>query len=253
MSGLSAPVRWSVPVAVAAVCLALASPAAWAAADNEARAVIKAVDRVLLSSELAARVTSLPRRAGDAFRKGDLLVALDCDLHKAQSSKVAAELEGARLKLENARQLQELRSIGALEVSVAESDYTQTQAALRIAQLNAGRCGIRAPWSGRVVAVHVKPYENVRQQQELIEIINDGRFEAEVIVPAKWMRWLKPGTPLTLQVDETGSSAQAKVAAITPAIDAVSQTVVLRAAIADGSRLIPGMSATAVFNVPSTK
>lgn len=244
---------WSLGAATLAMCMGGLSTLAQAAPDNEARAVIKAVDRVLLSSELAARVTRLPKRAGDAFRKGDLLVSLDCDLHRAQATKVAAELEGARLKMENAKQLQELRSIGALDVSVAESEYAQTQAALRIAQLNAGRCSISAPWTGRVVAVHVKPYENVRQQQELIEIINDSRFEAEVVVPAKWMRWLKPGTPLDLQVDETGTSAKAKVVAITPAIDAVSQTVVLRAAIADGSQLIPGMSATAVFNAPPNK
>lgn len=236
-------------LAAAGLCAGLLGGAAQAA-DNEARAVIKALDRALLSSELAGRVTSLPRRAGDAFKKGDLLVALDCDLYQAQAAKVAAEHKGARLKMENARQLKELRSIGALEVTMAESDFAQTQAALRIAQLNAERCSIRAPWPGRVVAVHVNPYENVRQQQELIEIINDRQFEAEVVVPANWMRWLKPGTPLELRVDETGTTASAKVTAITPAIDAVSQTVVLRATLADGSQLIPGMSATAAFNLP---
>ncbi len=236
-------------LAAAGLCAGLLGGTAQAA-DNEARAVIKALDRALLSSELAGRVTSLPRRAGDAFKKGDLLVALDCDLYQAQAAKVAAEHKGARLKMENARQLKELRSIGALEVTMAESDFTQTQAALRIAQLNAERCSIRAPWPGRVVAVHVNPYENVRQQQELIEIINDRQFEAEVVVPANWMRWLKPGTPLELRVDETGTTASAKVTAITPAIDAVSQTVVLRATLADGSQLIPGMSATAAFNLP---
>lgn len=232
-----------------ALCAVLLAPQA-RAADGEARAVIKSLDRALLSSELAGRVTSLPRRAGDAFKKGDLLVALDCDLYQAQAAKVAAEHKAARLKMENAQQMKELRAIGALDVSLAESEFAQTQAALRIAQLNAERCTIRAPWPGRVVAVHVKPYENVRQQQELIEIINDRQFEAEIVVPANWMRWLKPGTPLKLRVDETGTTASAKVTAITPAIDAVSQTVVLRAALADGSQLIPGMSATAVFNLP---
>ena len=93
----------------------------------------------------------------------------------------------------------------------------------------------------------------MKQQQELIEIINDRQFEAEVVVPANWMRWIKPGTPLELKVEETGSTAKAKVTAITPAIDPVSQTVVLRATLADGSQLIPGMSATAVFNPPPAK
>lgn len=243
------PVSWMTALALFSMSAAHCAYAA----DNEARAVITALDRVLLSSELAARVSKLPKRAGDAFKKGELLVSLDCDLYQAQAAKVAAELEGARLKRDNARELKELRSIGALEVSMAESEHTQIQVTQRIAQINTGRCNVRAPWPGRVVAVHVKPYENVRQQQELIEIINDSRFEADVVVPAKWMRWLKPGTPLELRVDETGTTAKAKVAAITPAIDAVSQTVVLRAAIADGSRLIPGMSATAVFSLPNAR
>lgn len=239
-------------LATAGLFLALATLPAQAA-ENEARAVIKALDRALLSSELAGRVTSLPRRAGDAFKKGDLLVAIDCNLYQAQAAKVEAEHEAARLKMENAQQLRELRSIGALDVTLAESEFAQTKSALRIAQLNADRCSIRAPWPGRVVAVHVNAFENVRQQQELIEIISDRQFEAEIVVPAQWMRWLKPGTPLELRVDETGTTANARVTAITPAIDAVSQTVVLRASLAGGSRLIPGMSATAVFNLPAAR
>lgn len=237
---------------VASLC-AVGLAAQAQAAGNEARAVIKALDRALLSSELAGRITRLPHRAGDAFKKGDLLVAIDCELYQAQSAKVAAEHKGARSKLENAQQLNELRSIGALEVTTAESEFAQTQAALRIAQLNAGRCNIHAPWPGRVVALHVNPHENVKQQQELIEIINDRQFEAEVVVPAIWMRWVKPGTPLELRVEETGTTANAKVTAITPAIDPVSQTVVLRATLANGAQLIPGMSATAVFSPPPTR
>lgn len=222
---------------------------AWSghAEEYKARAVIKALDRAVLSGELAARVNQLPKRVGDSFREGELLIGLDCSLYEAQAAKVAAENKAARVKLDNARQLNELRSIGSLDVALAQSEYAQTQAELRIARLNTERCSIKAPYAGKVVTVLVNRHENIRQQQELLEIVADQRLEAEVVVPATWLTWLQPELPLTLALDETGARVEATLAAISPAIDPVSQTLLLRARLAQPSGMMPGMSATAYF------
>lgn len=227
-------------------------PAA-ARAEYEARAVIKAVDRAVLSGELAAKVERLPLRPGDAFAKGDLLVALDCSLYQAQADKVSAEVRAAKIKRDNARELKALNSIGELDVALAQSEYAQGLAELTIARLNTARCEIHAPWDGRVVSLRINAQENVRQQQELIEIVGDRQLEAEIVVPAAWLAWLVPGQSIQLQVDDRAAPARAEVSAIIPAIDAVSQTVLLRAVLAQDAQLIPGMSATAVFDAPSAQ
>jgi len=227
-------------------------PAA-ARAEYEARAVIKAIDRAVLSGELAAKVERLPLRPGDAFAKGDLLVAMDCALYQAQADKVSAEVRATKIKSENALELKALNSIGELDVALARSEYAQSLAELRIARLNTERCTIKAPWDGRVVSLRVNAHENIRQQQELIEIVGDRQLEAEIVVPAAWLNWLAPGQPIQLHVDDRADPASAEVSAIIPAIDAVSQTVLLRATLAQDAQLIPGMSATAVFNAPSAQ
>lgn len=224
---------------------------AWA--EYEARAVIKALDRAVLSGELAAKVKQLPVRPGEAFSKGDVLVELDCDLYQAQADKVSAEVRAARIKRDNARELKALNSIGELDVALAQSEYAQSLAELHIAKLNTERCTIKAPWDGKVVSVHVNAHENIRQQQELIEVVSDKVLEAEVVVPAAWLNWLKPEQSIRLLVDDRADAASAVVSAIIPAIDAVSQTVLLRATITHESELIPGMSATAVFDAPSAQ
>lgn len=224
-----------------------------ALAEYEARAVIKALDRAVLSGELAARVESLPVRAGEAFAKGDPLVELDCALYKAQAEKVSAEVRAAKIKRDNARELRSFNSIGEVDVALAQSEYAQSLAELNIARLNTQRCTIKAPWDGRVVGVRVNAHENIRQQQELIEIVGDRQLEAEIVVPAGWLSWLETGQSLQLQVDGRDNTAAAKVSAIIPAIDAVSQTVLLRATLSQDAQLIPGMSATAVFNAPSAQ
>ncbi len=222
-------------------------------AESAAQAVIKALDRAVLSGELAARVKQLPLRPGEAFAAGDALVVLDCDLYQAQADKVSAEVRAAKIKRDNARELKALNSIGELDVALAQSEYAQSLAELRIARLNTERCIIKAPWDGRVVSVQVNAHENIRQQQELIEIVADRQLEAEVVVPAAWLNWLAPGQPIHLRVDDRDELVEAEISAIIPAIDAVSQTVLLRATLAQNTQLIPGMSATAIFNAPTAQ
>lgn len=239
------------------VTAALAAALLWAPttayAEYVAQAVIKALDRAVLSGELAARVDRLPLRPGDAFAAGDPLVVLDCALYQAQADKVSAEVRAAKIKHDNARELKVLNSIGELDVALAQSEYSQSLAELRIARLNTERCTIKAPWDGRVVSVQVNAHENIRQQQELIEIVDDRKLEAEIVVPAAWLNWLALGQPIRLQVDDRAEPADAEISAIIPAIDAVSQTVLLRATLAQNTQLIPGMSATAIFNAPSAQ
>lgn len=218
-----------------------------ALAEYEAQAVVQAVNRAELSSELAGRITHLPFRMGDSFNKGDVLVALDCQVYKAQASKVEAELDAATVKLKSAVELQKLNAIGELDAALAESEYAQSKAELNIARINTRRCEIRAPWSGRVAELRVSRYENVKQQQPLIVIVDDSALETEVVVPAAWLAWLEQGQEMELRVAGLQVAAKAKVAAIAPAIDSVSQTVLLRASITPGAALVPGIAGTAVF------
>ena len=76
-----------------------------------------------LSSELAALVVGLPKKWVNLFKQGETLVALDCRLFDAQQDKVSAEVKVAQIRLENTKQLNQLRSIGTLEVAIAESEY----------------------------------------------------------------------------------------------------------------------------------
>lgn len=216
-------------------------------ADVKARAVINAVEAAVLSSELATRVESLPVRPGERFAKGDLLVSLDCRLFKAQGRKVSVDVEAARLKRDNAKELKRLNSIGELDVALAQSAYEQSLSEHRMARLNIERCDIQAPWDGAVVELFVNAHESVRQQQKLIQVVASQRQEAEIVVPAGWLEWLEIGQVVRLQVDDRDLEVTAEVSAIIPLIDAVSQTVLLRAELPYNAMLIPGMSATAVF------
>lgn len=224
------------------------------AEEYQARAVIKAENRAVIASELASRVLTLPVAPGQTFKQGDILVGLDCALFKAQQNKIAAESKAADLTLENARQLNQLRSISTLDVAIAEAERDKAQASLAMAELNVARCTLKAPYDGRVVVRSVNRFESVRQHQPLIEIIDDQHLKAEMVAPAAWVRWLKNGLPVRLHPDNASGVVQASLSGITPAIDPASQTVVLHITIPSPAGLLPGMSATAeIVRISTTK
>ncbi|MEF8833274.1 MAG: efflux RND transporter periplasmic adaptor subunit [Halofilum sp. (in: g-proteobacteria)] len=230
--------------AIALVSLIAAKPAA---AADEPRGKIEAVQRTVLSSELSARVASLPRRAGESFEAGNTLVELDCGLYRAERDKVATRLAQAKRRRDNRERLAELDSVGQLEVELARLAVEESEAELRIASLNAARCTIEAPFDGRVVRLHASEHQSVKAQQKLLEIVGAG-LEARVIVPADWLSWLRTGDAMRMRVEETGATVHGAVTRIGAAVDPVSHTVPVWASLEGaGASLRPGMSGDVTF------
>jgi len=220
---------------------------ALSAEPNVARAVIQAFHSTTLSSEISARVVDVPFRAGDPFREGDLLIRFDCRMFEAQAKKVDADLRAAEVKLKNDRKLEKLGSIGVMELVLSETGLEQAKAESSMAHINVERCGIRAPWSGRVVKNLVHEFESVELHKPLISVTSSKHLEVNLIVPSDWVRWIKPGMTFDLRVDETETTHTASVLAIGSVVDPVSQTISIRASVNPDNVLLPGMSGTAIF------
>lgn len=218
------------------------------AAEQRARGMLVASSKATLSSELAAKVISVPKRAGESFKKGEPLIRLDCRLFIAQRDKVQSEVMVAQLKLENAQQLRELNSIGSLDVAIAQAETEKIEAERVMAQLNVDRCDIKAPFSGVVEQVDVHAHEIVQQQQALMKIVSLNSLEAEIIVAAQWMTWLEVGKSIVLHVEESQQKLEAVISHIGPSVDPTSQTIQIRAQIKKvPAKVLPGMSVVAEF------
>ena len=223
-----------------ALCITLPAKAA-----EVGRALLQPSERAVLSAEIGARVEQLPVQPGERFAQGDLLVGLDCSLFGAQRARVEAEAEAARLEAENARELNAMRSIGRLEVALAEQTYAQAQSELRVARINESRCAIRAPFAGEVAEWQVRPHEFARAQEPVLEIVGTEVLEVEIVAPAAWIGSVSPGATLTIQFDGQTDGVPAQVTRINPVIDPVSETVTYYAAPQMRPWMTIGMTGTA--------
>jgi membrane fusion protein (multidrug efflux system) len=216
--------------------------------ESPVRGVVKPVDQAAISGDLAARITELPLKEGQAFRKGELLAAFDCRRHKSEAQAAEAAHREARIAHESQIYLQrnQAGSRYDIETSKARADKAGAEAASLAVRLD--QCRITAPFNGRIAELGVNVHETPAPGKPFLTIINDSTLEVELIVPSAWLGWLKQGTAFTFLVDETGGRYSSHIARIGAAVDPVSQTikVVGRLDSPDG-RVMAGMSGSASF------
>lgn len=240
---------------LAALCLAGSAAARQADAVDAAgriRAQLVARHDVEISSEVAAKIDRLPLKEGDAFAKGDVLVAFDCSLYRAQLAKAEATATAASREQAVTGKLAALHSAGALDVAQAQAHAKEAAADAAYMRTTVGKCIIRAPFAGRVAKRDAAPYEYVTPGKPLLEILDTGALEVKMIVPSKWLAWLKPGARFTVHVDELDANYPAEVVRLGASIDPVSQTIgVSGRMLGTPAELLPGMSGWVTF--PSRK
>ncbi|MDV7212110.1 efflux RND transporter periplasmic adaptor subunit [Azotobacter beijerinckii] len=213
------------------------------------RVLLAPARETTLASQIAGRLTEVNASLGSTFRKGDPLVRFDCSEQQARLKMSNADLASANETHQAKRRLQDLQQAGEVEVALAaiEADKARAQIALYRAQVE--QCLVPAPFNGRVAKVAVKAFQSVSVGQPLLEIVSNETPKVRLNAPASWSAWLKPGTPLTVHIDETGQQYPATVSSINARIDAVSQTLELEATFTnDTTGLLPGMSGTARFD-----
>jgi membrane fusion protein (multidrug efflux system) len=221
-----------------------------AAKDGRIRVQFVAYQQSVLSSELSAKIAGMPFREGDTFRAGQTLVSFDCGLFRAQLAKAEASAEAARQTLKVDQRLQQLNSIGTLDVDLATAKVKENDAEAGAMRATFGKCTLAAPFSGRVAKLDAQAFEYVAPGKPLLEILDTRRLELQMIVPSKWLAWLKVGGHFSIKVDELDREYTGRIVRLGARIDPVSQSISLAGEI-EGAHpeLLPGMSGAAMFKV----
>lgn len=204
-----------------------------------------------LSSELAARIDRINTKIGDHFKKGDVLVVFECSIENAEVAKARAAAEQADRTYAINQRLLALKSIGDLELAVSQAEVGKAKADLAAALATQSKCTITAPFSGVTVEQKAREFQYATPGQALLDIIDDRDLDLELIVPSRWLAWLKPGYPFRVQIDETGKSYPARVTRLGGRVDAVSQSIrVFGEITTDAPELMAGMSGKADIAPP---
>ncbi len=167
-------------------------------------------NQVTLSTTASGMISKVNVTVGDEVAKGAVLVELDPRAHQARLAAAEALREAAqqlnqeaRRELDRTLELFDRTLISDHDRKLAEIELAKSDAALREAEtkliearLQRDYSRINAPFSGRVVAVHVQPGEavvNRLQAQPLVTLVDHRRMLARAQADDRTLARLKVG------------------------------------------------------------
>ena len=215
-----------------------------------ATGVVRASERVELRTDLLAAVREVHRREGEAFERGEVLIAFDCARHQADHRAADARARAAEAEAQQIAHLHALGAEGSGQTRVARARAVAARADADAHRSRIEDCALAAPFDGRVAGVSARAHAVPERGASLMELVGSAAPEIEMVVPSEWLRWLRVGAPLRFAVRETGATIDARVERLGAKVDPVSRTVALYAVPTRADGLLSGMSGTATFRVP---
>lgn len=218
------------------------------------RGVIQPLNESVIASRITARITAMPFGEGASFRRGALLARFDCSQTQAQLRAANAATRAYEKTYQTNVELDQYQAVGKNEVAVSQANLGKAKAEAGAVASQLSDCAVYAPFSGKVVEQLAHSREVAASGQPLLKIQSGGALEVELIVPSRWLTWVRPGEAFAFKIDETGAVIKGVVKRLGAAVDPVSKTVRVTGdvTLSDGL-ILPGMSGTAEFDNPQSK
>lgn len=216
---------------------------------SEYVATLKSRDSAVIMPQVDGQITQISVHSGDKVAAGAALMEIDplkqqATVKSQESARAAqqAQLSWARQQYQRAEGLagagvvskQDLdQAKAAMDAAQAQMDALDAQVREQEVQLHYYK--VVAPRTGIVGDIPVRVGDRVTNSTQLTTVDQPGSLEAYVYVPVERSTQLKMNLPVQI-LDSTGKVvADTRVSFISPQVDNTTQTVLVKAPIANGN------------------
>jgi len=200
---------------------------------------------VMLRPEASGRIARLGFESGQRVRSGQLLVQLDDTLQQAQLKQAEAQAGIARTNLQRSRDLlaQNFVSQSTVDQNVAVLQVAEAQVLL--AQAQASRMRVLAPFDGLAGIRKVELGDYVKDGADLVNIEDISSMAVDFSLPERYLARVRAGQPVEVTLDALpGKRFQGRIQALDSSIDANGRALLVRAMVENpGALLKAGMFA----------
>ena len=164
-------------------------PMQFYAPSGQARVV---QDTVAITPNVSGPVTEVVVRTNQSVSKGDVLFQIDPTIFKATRDQLQAQVQLARIRLEQTQELRADDAVSAYELQEYEAQVKQLEASLSAAEWNLKESTVRAPVDGTVTNLSLRPGARVGGAPVLV-IVEDTDHIVAAQIPQGYLRHVAPG------------------------------------------------------------
>lgn len=226
-----------IPVEVARATIgdAIAAYSGTAALEAEAEAMVVA--------KVGGEVVKIEVEEGDRVKAGQVLARLDGDRLRLELERASANLKKLEQEYQRNLDLYEKGLVSSGAYEGLKYDLDALRSAFRLAQLELNYTSIRAPIDGVIAERHIKVGNTITVNSPAFMVTDLDPLLAYLHLPERDFSKLKADQIARIEVDALpGKIFQAKVARVSPVVDATSGTFKVTVEVPDKSALLkPGM------------
>lgn len=218
----------------------------------DAVATLTAVREVVLSSEVAGRITGINFRSGSKVGTGALLVQLFDSPERADRQAAQAKAAFTGIQLARSEQLAPTGAEPRELLQQRRSERDQAIAAVRQFDARLMQRQVRAPFAGEIGLRRVNLGQYVNPGDPVATLTALEQLYVEFALPQQELSRLRPGSSVSVTSDAyPGRTFTAHVNAVEPKIAKDTRNVTVQALLANPDRALrPGMYVTASLMLP---
>lgn len=185
---------------------------------------------ITLTAKIPAPVTRIYVQEGQSVAAGQLLAEQEAEVIRKNLAEVMTRLELARTLYQKQKKLYE-EGIGAeVQYLTAKNNKEALEATVATLQEQLRNAQIRAPFAGRVDAVLIRIGELLAPGAPAIRLIGSGQPEIKVDVPESYMRLVRPGLPVQVEIPDLDLRFSSRIHVMSQNINPLNRTftVILR-------------------------
>ncbi len=207
---------------------------------------IEAGEAIVVTSEIAGIVTSIPFTEGGRLEKGDLIAQLDDEQLRAEVNRARALMEQSRATWQRVKTIVDQGAGAPQDLDDAVAALKVAEADLELARTRLGKARIAAPFPGLVGKRQVSPGAYLRAGAPLTDLAQIDQLRITFAVPERLLASITRGSEVTVTTTAYPDHPMKGVLSIIePQLDPQTRTVGAVARVANPDQLLkPGMSAT---------
>jgi membrane fusion protein (multidrug efflux system) len=200
---------------------------------------VSAAQGVIVSPEIAGKVSEIAFESGGAVQAGDLLVRLDTSEEEAQLRSAEAQADLAKITAERQRKLQADKTVSQSEVDQADANWKQAAANADNIKAIIQKKTIRAPFAGKLGIRLVNLGEQLDAGKGIVSLQAMSPIFVDFSLPQQEFAQLKTGLKVLAVADSYPTNQfDGEISAINPDLDTGTRSVRVRAKFANADELL---------------
>lgn len=186
-------------------------------------------EEVDLSFETSGKIVEIRFQEGKRVSKGELLSKINDKPLQAQLLKLQAQKKLAEEKEFRQRSLLEKDAISRESYDQIATELQTIEADILLIQARIAETELRAPFDGVIGLRLLSEGSFATPSTKIVRLVKTSPLKIEFSIPERYAGEVKPGFPISFQIDGDNNVYKASVYAIDPKVDINTRTIVARA------------------------